>query len=1293
MKTRTKTFWYRVVMFALSACFILAGLGVAFLNAEQASAAIQPPILGETGLTLNQQREAARLAGSLISEEAMEEGVVLLRNENNALPLPQAAPRVTVFGKNSVHWVTGVGGSSGGGGSRHNSPAFHNALRAEGFEVNQVMQEFYMNNNPSTHASPGSYAGRPDIPIYGTSGGGIDSSWLGLATGETPWRAYTPAIQASFANYSDAAIVVFSRQGGEGWDLPRISTNRLYRSDDFQVNTGGSGRWFSFHGGRYNLTAGGTAAQRGGAAVGIHPGSGRALAPHEMVDRRNDHYLQLDVHEEELLRQIQMSGTFDRVIVLLNAANMLELGFLDEAQFGVDAALWIGLPGTNSRTAAGALDQQNRLAPIARILNGDVNPSGRLVSTASRDHTANPVWRNFGQVIRESRTGTNADRMTNHYLTAGLATVPSPGGSGYRGSTQHVEYHEGIYFDYFYYETRAFEEMFLGNYDWHRENVVFPFGHGLSYTSFNWEIIRNTTAITATSMVEIDVRVTNTGTRAGKDVVQLFYNAPYEFGGIEKAHVVLGAFEKTSLLAPNQSEVVRLSMPARDMASWDQFGLVGSRPGLYVLSQGEYNLFVSRNANSWADANAALTVTKNLANPIEITHSATGYEYRNLFEEETQFMHGQHQHFTLPGGALVGNVFETPRIPGRPNPNNVMMSRSNFAATFPVFPSVQNRAITADGATWMQNAFRPGGAGAPNFANGGGETSLAHMNAMDNPSQPWYRTAAQMAESVMEYGGTGSTIQVEQGAGPQRADGTYYTLHDLGGLPFDHPRWSAFLNQWTIGDMLGFTGGGGFSTGMAHRNNTVRGRPADTSRFAIFNSIAPDGPFGFDGHTGNNTNGGIGSLNIGTNTASFVSPMIVAQTFNQELAEEIGEIMGEEGYLLGFGGIYAPGLNAHRSAFGGRNGEYWSADFHLTGKMVAAFVRGIQSRGVLAYMKHFFMNDQETHRASGFNGAAHGLMVWADEQTIRLYGEAWRIVVQEANVLAAMSSFARVGRVWAGANYAAQNTLLRYEWGFRGVMVTDWWNDRMNRDFGIRTGGCLPLNGPAGAGTGGGFRPASGHDTPHQVYWLRRTTHNVAFALANSNNTIHFASSLEQNLTEGVPVEIHLTPRLSIMDVSGGFASQTAGPVSFVHDPTGVAHDSFSITGIDNLPAGLTFDPARNVIHGTPTQVSATPTEVTVEVRNFDARSRNQTAANGFTTERLSTNTFSITVAEAPEPTSPTPTPTPPTETTPEPGPGCQGCGSMAGPSGGLMIAGLGLGLAGLIPSKKNKNNKDKDKK
>ena len=325
------------------------------------------------------------------------------------------------------------------------------------------------------------------------------------------------------------------------------------------------------------------------------------------------HELELTVEEKSVLAAAK--ANCDKVVVLINASTSMELGPLMSGEYEADAILHIGSLGATGANGVG------------KLLTGEYNPSGRTTDIWASDFTADPTFGNFG--------GKQYTDVSGYYTTNATSTVSN-------GTAYFVEYKEGVYMGYRYYETAAVEAA-EGNYDGfdYDEAVVFPFGYGLSYTTFSQTL---DSVANDGDTVKVSVTVTNTGSVAGKDVVEIYYSAPYTKGGLEKPAVVLAAFAKTSELAAGASETVDLEFPARQMASWD------SSKGAWVLEAGTYTVSLRTDSHTVVDS-ADLEVSAKTYDTDEVT----GTKLENQFADLDEYM----------------------------EKNCEMMSRSDFKGTFP----------------------------------------------------------------------------------------------------------------------------------------------------------------------------------------------------------------------------------------------------------------------------------------------------------------------------------------------------------------------------------------------------------------------------------------------------------------------------------------------------------------------------------------------------------------------------------------------------------------------------------
>lgn len=774
-----------------------------------------------------------------------EEGFVLLKNENAALPMNKGA-RISVFSKNSVN--LSYGGSGSGGFDTSNNKNLYESLNDAGFVTNPTLKRFY----ESRQSGPVRTANSSDLD---------NGDNQKIATAETPQSKYTDAVKNSYADYSDAALVVITRIGGEGFDLPR------YQGD-----------------------------------------SEGAVSP-------DSHYLELDQNEIDLLTAVT-DGTFKRVVVVFNTPSSFEATFLKDSAYAafadkIDAAVWIGFTGSNGITALG------------EILNGDVNPSGRLVDTWAADFTKNPSFVNFG-------TGCLPD-TTDKY----------DGGMYYS-----VDYEEGIYVGYRYYETRGETD----GENWYNANVVYPFGYGLSYTTFNWTVgDASASEIELGTTITVPVTVKNTGSVAGKDVVQLYASAPYTLGGIEKAHKVLVGFAKTKLLQPGENETVTVSFDPYSAASYDYRDANSNGFSGYELEAGEYTLYVSRNAHESEKA-----IALNLVADVQIgTDPTTDSEVVNRYTDSENFLDSDWQ-------------------------LDAMLSRADWEGTWPTPQTAQQHA----GTDRLYEEIR----------------SEEHNNPTDFDSEeyPWF--------------GEEPTLPLRDLLPSAEAEG-YEPV-----VSYDDERWEELMMGCDEEEMIALINNGAYHT-LAMESV---GLPA---------TIHGDGPSGFTCFMSKEQVNG---------TCQYVSEPVMASTWNINLMNELCEAIGEEGTIgdkatgQPYSSIYAPGVNIHRSPFGGRCSEYFSEDPFISGMMGAAEVQGIQSRGVLPTVKHFVANEQETHRSIG------GDLSWLSEQALReIYLKPFEYTVKLGETRGIMTSFNRIGTRWTGGDYRLLTEILRNEWGFNGLVICD----------------------------------------------------------------------------------------------------------------------------------------------------------------------------------------------------------------------------------------------------------------
>ena len=1015
-----KAFKKKILGLSLAA-LMLGGIGAELPAAIKADAA-KEAMFGNYFFSDYDSREEVMAANRVLNTEIANEGIVLLKNEDNALPVGDGA-KISVFGKSSYQYLSGGGGSGAGGGAPVTS--LYTALQDEGFQINSKLVNFYKDSYKSGN-------GRGQSP-------GIGATVPGYNTGETPIASYTDDIEASYEDYNDAAVVVFSRIGGEGFDLPRTM------------------KWNgeNYYSWGYDATE-------------LVPGA----------RSKDDHYLQLDQNEADLLKYC--GERFDKVIVLLNVGSQFECGFLDDPNHygyheNVKAALHVGYSGMSGTVS------------IAKILKGEVNPSGKTVDTWARDFKKDPTWQNFGNnLVEEHHT-----KKGNQY--ANLPGSGGNGGGGYRNN--YVIYKEGIYMGYRYYETRGFvegtdaytDDTIHGTTtsewnDWYNAHVVYPFGYGLSYTEFNWQLISQSipshSELAMSDSISVTVKVTNVGDVAGKEVVQLYYTAPYDVtdAPIEKAHVVLGGYEKTDMLEPGESQELTVTLKVRDMASydWDDINKNGFKG--YELEAGNYQIKVMRNAHT----EVACLDYKISEDILCETSAATGYKIENQFDDVSTYLTEE-----------LGEKY---------------MSRSDFEGTWPTmaFRLTASDHIVEELSQWVDNKY---------------ETYVS------DEGKPYY-------SDTMPTTGKKNGI----------------VLSDLIGVDFDDPLWDDYMDQFTIDQMADLVNSGHYRTGM------------NIPELGIKSVHSSDGPAGwFFG-----TPGGVYS--------SWVNDVILASTWSKELAYKKGRAMGDEG-LWGNGSAgsmipywYAPACNIHRSPFSGRNFEYFSEDGYISGIMAAEVIKGALDMGIVSYVKHYGVNDQETNRC--------GLVTWANEQSIReIYVKSFELCVTEGKTLGMMSSLNKIGTMWAGSHYGLLTELLRNEWGFHGSVVTDSYSSGWsNADLMIRAGGNLSL--------GGGGRPEWQLDSPTTVTALRKRIHEMMYAHANSMvmNTADYPAPPKPLSSFNAT-----TLKAAVMNANYSASVATAIINAEMYPDATVDQVKYTLAEGTVLPEGLTLS-ENGIISGTPVE-------------------------------------------------------------------------------------------------------------
>ncbi len=819
------------------------------------------------------------------AEAIAEEGITLLKNDNDVLPLAKGE-KLNVFGWSSISPV--YGGAGSGSSDASNAVTLLKSLENAGFELNTELEEFYK----------GYCTDRPSISFFGVD----------FTVPEPDINEYKNAnIFENAKKFSDTALVVISRSSGEGSDLAMSLSDK----NNFVLDENGKEITFS--------------------------------SQEDDLDESKS-YLELSNRETAMLNEV--TADFNNVIVIINSANPMELGWL-ESYDNIKAAIYCPSPGEYGFEALG------------KILDGDVDPSGHLVDTYVYDLLETPTINNFGNFQYSDYSDVTGSEEN---------MVPF------------VNYNEGIYVGYKFYETAAAEGLI--DYD---SVVQFPFGYGLSYTVFDAHI---KSVDDDGEKIKLTVDVKNVGERAGKYVAQIYYAPPYYNGGIEKASANLIEFAKTGLIEAGESEQVEIEFSYEDMASYDS-GKIKSANGAYVLEKGDYEINLCSDAHTVIDSYTARV------------------DEDRIYDDENDGKRSSDQIAAVNQlDYAEGDVLYLSRKDGFSNYKDAVAAPENFVMTDEIKADYSSR-ITFDANDYDEK----------------------------NAEEP-----VTGAKNGLKF-------------------------KDMVGLDYDDPKWEKLLDQLSVSELEKLAGDGTFHV-------------VETK------SIGLPGVFETDGPTA------VNSFFTGKTGTAFPAPIMVASTWNRSLAKAFGEAIGNELNDFGFTGWYGPGMNIHRTAFSGRNFEYYSEDGFLSGAIAAAEVQAVRKLGIIPYLKHFVLNDSETNRAKG-------ICTWSTEQAIReIYLKPFEMAVKSGGANGIMNSKNAVGSKWVGASSALQNTILRDEWGFKGIVGTDSLDTASeyyeSPDEALRAGTdkMMPMAYSEKYWT---------DESAGTVIALRNSAHHILYALTNSN--------------------------------------------------------------------------------------------------------------------------------------------------------------------------------------------------
>ncbi len=842
--------------------------------------------------------EEAAAARDAVIARVGEEGLVLVRNDG-LLPLPSGTKALNVFGWSSTNPVLGGAGSAPGDGS--SAVGVLQSLSDAGYATNEELSGIYT-------------AYRADRPV-------IDEARQDWTLPEPAVDVYTDEVMARAREFSDTAVIVISRSGGEGADLPRDMSAVIRGTYDIAGDVSVAPDNYGYTRASYT---------NNGDYDDFEPG---------------EHYLELSVTEEKLVEKV--CSEFERVVLVVNANNAMELGWIDDyPQIGAV----ILAPGGGS----------TGLSALGGILSGAVNPSGRTADTYVYDLTAAPSWNNVGNF-----SYSNADD---------LKRIIAAKDETYEGNLAFVNYAEGIYVGYKYYETAAREGAI--DYD---EQVLFPFGYGLSYTSFAQEFERFDAS---GDSVEIGVKVTNTGSVAGKDVVELYFDPPYQSGGIEKASVNLIRFGKTGALEPGASETLSFSIPKEDFAAYDDgIKLPG---GGYMLEAGVYTVSLRSDSHTVLDEQSF-----EVDGDIAYTDGRAGDRVpaENRFQDDSR-----------------GGFVQLSRADGFAN------LAEATAAPVSLEMSAEVRARVEEDACGIYDP-------------------ALH----DDP------------------GDVVPTLGAENGK----------RLYELRGADYGDEAWEPLLDQLSFEDM----------SAMILQSGGQSAAVESVGKIATAGCGGAAAPSGSDARP---------------------TGVLMAQTWNAALIEELGAALGRECAAAGCYGWRGPSMNTHRSAFAGGNFAGYSEDGVLAGYLAAAECNGAAASGVYPWIQRFALNDQETNRRAF-------LLTFASEQAIReIYLKPFELCVKGYG---GAGMACAVAPSWIGTEPCCGSGelldgVLRGEWGFAGVVAAGPGGPYgyMIADRCVRSGVDLMLGADSDGANAFSDRSAT------ELLAMRRACKNILYTAVNSGD-------------------------------------------------------------------------------------------------------------------------------------------------------------------------------------------------
>ena len=634
--------------------------------------------------------------------------------------------------------------------------------------------------------------------------------------------------------------------------------------------------------------------------IDLPPYSAGGVASSSLTD--ND-YLKLTGNEISILKGLKAAkdaGTFDRIVVLFNTGNTIMDNVVDNPEYGIDAAMWVGFTGVTGISA------------VADLLTNVSTPSGRLPTTWFTNQKEHPSWNNFGN---------------------------------YNGGSSQTIYQEGVYVGYKYAETR-YEDYVLnspnhGNYDYDQA-VNYTFGYGLSYATFEQEFVSLANDTDPVKNYDFKgqllpagqrrkpgddllakVKVTNTSdTYSGKEVVQLYVQQPFDASNtdVEIPSVELIAFGKTKKLAPGESEVVEIKIDANKY-----FAAFDRSEQDYIVPAGKYFVTAASDAHN-AVNNILVAKNKAASERMVGTGNASLVKEVDVSEDySNNYVYWTH------GGAKVTNLFDhaDPNI-ADPDGNKIkFLSRRDWAGT-----------VSSTSQSVSETSLRKAGRRLDNNGD--------FANAQTN--YPYYEN---------EYPTYGKELETHLNLidlkGVEYEDSRYASDDDKA-------KWEDFMDQLTWDETVTIVANGRRMTYEVPSIGKPRTNDENASNGIHwkFNPKLDDG----NANSEIGLAAKFDPKNRNKKPVGYPCPGIVAASFNQKIAYVVGQSIGEDALWAGASGLYGYGLNLHRNPYHGRAGEYYSEDAYLTGIMAGWASKGSQEKGLYVYNKHFVLNDQEIGRSS-----------------------------------------------------------------------------------------------------------------------------------------------------------------------------------------------------------------------------------------------------------------------------------------------------------------------------------------